>query len=373
MKKITLIPFLAISLLAFEQKTTLSLEYISYQNYSDETLLDGMTQISFEKENFTTNLSLKYLYSTQYKAKRSLYIDELYISDEEEDYLIEIGKTIKFWGELEGYNIADIYNQKDYLIDPFDKDKKLGSLGGEFRYYFDENYLTFGIKLYEEDKELPTQDMPYYPFKNFKYNETLELTKKRTDPTLYLLYNFSTQESFDSESKIILYSGYDSKRDIIPMNTTTVTQYAYRVNKLLFLSHLIYEDYIFKTELSYTDIVDNKNMHNYAQTTFGVERGFYDVVGTDVTLYEEYYNYTHTKDVDVAEIYDNDIFSAIKINFNNPQNSELKMGVLYDIGTDEKIYKAELSSRLFDTIVCKAEYLRVTHTDRIKATLSYLF
>jgi len=111
-----------------------------------------------------------------------------------------------------------------------------------------------------------------------------------------MTYSFTNEDELQSEGKITILHGYDNKRYFIPKNNTTLVQYAYRVNKLLALLHLIYEDIIFKTELAYTDVIYDKKMSDYTQLSFGLEKGFYDIKGMDSNLYIEYYRYIYADD-----------------------------------------------------------------------------
>ncbi|NPA59358.1 MAG: hypothetical protein GXO30_02665 [Epsilonproteobacteria bacterium] len=387
MKKTVLFFLLYSSIFAFEHKTELSLEFNGYNTYKNESNIQGVTKLGFENEYFKTDISLEYLYSQKYRQKRYIMLNELYLSHETDDYTLKVGKSIKFIGELEGYNITDFYNQKNYLKDPFDKSAKLGSLGADFTYYFEDSYIMVGLKLYEQDIKYPTKEMPYNPFE-MPYSKELQLQDKRYTPSCYLMYSFTTQKHIDSDSKIIFYHGYDNKR-YFDLQNSTLSQYAYRVNKLLFLSNLVYQDYIFKTELSYTDVINSTKMSDYAQLSFGLERGFYDVFGTDITLYSEYYKYSYKdnskiKNVDVSEIYDNDIFVALKLDMNNEQSSNIKLGMLYDLSNSERVYKVEFNSRVFDDFVIDIQYLQtqtklntlltnIGNTKKATLSISYIF
>lgn len=367
MRTVLLLMLLFHTLLSYEYKTDISLNYINYANFKNETILKGNSKIKFENDYFSTNISFDYLYSSEYKKRRYLLLNELYFTNESDNYTINIGKSIKFWGELEGYNIGDIYNQKNYLLDPFDKDKKLGSIGGDFRYYFDDDYVDVGIKVYEKNIKYPKTDMPYSPF-NIAYDKSLQPSNQLN--SFYLIYNFLTQNSIDSENRIIIYHGYDNKR-YFTLKNSSLSQTSYKVDKIMFLSHILYNDYIFKTELSYTDVIDDDEISDYRQLSFGIERGFYEILGYDINLYTEYYNYHYKddskiKNVDISELYNNDIFIATKINFNNLQNSELKLGILYDVKDYEKVYKTTFNSRVFSDFIFSSEYLQtITKVDSL--------
>ena len=358
---------LSVSLCAIEHKSTVSLKYLSYDNYKNETLLQGETSLNLGNDIFTTDIRVEYLYSSEYKDRRYIMLHELYLSKEYEDYSFVFGKTIKYWGELEGFNIGDVYNQKNYLLDPFEKSDKLGAIGLSAKKYFAENSLEFIVKFYEQDIKYPSLDSLYSPF-TMNYNKELYLSDKRYTPSIYMVYNLISDERLDSDTKLILMHGYDNKRYFIPFSQTTLTQYAYRVNKFLFTSNILYSDTLFKCEASYTDIINDDKMSDYSQLSFGVEKSFYNIASTDLDIYVEYYKYIYMQDdkmenVDISEIYNNDVFSALKLNFNDVRSSEIKAGVLYDLDNSERVFKVEAKSRIIDGLISNAEYLQILSSE----------
>ena len=347
---------------ALEHLSTLSLKQINFNNFKNETIILGDTKLQLENKLFTTDMTFEYLYSTEYKERRYMILNELFFSKELNDYSLTFGKNIKYWGELEGFNIADIYNQKNYLLDAFNKDKKLGSLGFNITKYIDENTLEFGVKFYEENLKYPSQDSPYYPFP-INYDKELELSDSKFSPTFYLSYSFITDETLDSETKMILYHGYDNKRYLIQTPKQELSQYAYKTNKFIILSNIIYKDTIFKYELSYTDIESDKKMSDYTQLSFGLEKTLYDLAQTNISFYFEYYKYHYMqnnkiKNVDISETYNNDIFLALRVDFQDTRDSEIKAGVFYDLTLAERIFKVEAKSRIIDNFVLNGEFLQ---------------
>lgn len=372
---------------AADYRSDLSLQYINCDDFSDEAVISGSTKLTLQNDIFTTNVLLEYFYSAEYRERRYILLNEFYVSKAYEEYSFTLGKVIKYWGELEGFNIADVYNRKNYLLDPFDKSAKLGSWGFFVSKYFDESRLEFGVRFYEEDQKYPSADEPYYPFP-LDYDDTLLVSNKRYTPTLHLMYSFTDDTVADSETKIIFLHGYDSKRYFKMISQNSLSQYAYRVNKILLLSNIVYKSAIFKCEAGYTDVIGDADMSDYAQLSFGAENGFYDIRGTDISLYGEYYHYLYrqgkTENVDISEIYDNDIFLAFRLDLNDPRSSEFKGGVLYDISSGEKIFKAEGRSRVIDNFVLNFEYLQtlpyehtvlsqIGETTRVVLGLTYTF
>lgn len=364
MRILLLLVFILSHLVAFEQKTELRISGIAYNNYSNELVFDGNSKLTLKNDYFQTDAKLEFIYSNVYAERRYLLLNELYISKNFDEYSISMGKKIKYWGEMEGFDIADVYNQKNYLKDPFDKSAKYGAWGTDITRYFDENSLEIGLKFYEEDIPLPTNYTPYAPL-SMNYNQTLRLSHERYTPTLYLKTNFISDTYVDSETSLILLHGYDNKRSFIPISATTLSQYAYRVNKALILSHIIHDDTIFKTELAYTDVVNYAQMSDYTQLSVGVEHSLYELFGSaDVTLFGEYYRYIYSnneklKNVDISEIYDNDIFLALRMNFNDIKSSTLKVGLLQDVQKDEQVIKVTLKTRVYDSFVIDGEYLQI--------------
>jgi hypothetical protein len=339
---------------AVDYKSNIALKYKSYDSFTNELLFQGDTKLKLENDIFTSNINIEYLYSKEYKQKRYLMLNELYITKEYEYYSFVFGKTIKFLGELEGFNIADIYNQKNYLLDPFDKSAKLGSYSLFATKYFNEESVEFGIKFYEESQKYPTKETPYAPL-DINYDNELELSDQTYTPTVYLTYSLPN-------AKIVFMHGYDNKRYFMPINENTLSQYAYRVNKLLLTSNWLYKDAIFKLESSCTDVIEDKYMGDYTQISFGVENNFYDVYGADIGVYTEYYKYIYleesVKNVDISEIYDNDIFMALKLNFNDVGASEIKGGLMHDVKNREEVLKIEVKTRVMDVYVVQGEFLQ---------------
>ena len=348
----------------FEQKTEIGLFGAIYSDYHDELAAEGNSKITLKNDSFQTDAKIEFLYSKEYAQRRYLLLDELYISKEKGDYEVTLGKRVQYWGELEGFNIADIYNQKNYLKDPFDKSAKYGAWGGDITRYFDENSLEIGVKFYEEDIKLPTGTTPYAPLA-FRYDKKLKLENKRYTPTLYIKTNLVNDTYLDTEASIVFLHGYDNKRSYTPLDANTLAQYAYRVNKVLLLAHAIYNDTIFKTELAYTDVIENNTMSDYTQLSAGVEHSLYGLVGqSDVTLFGEYYRYLYSddaklKNVDISEVYDNDLFLAMRMTFNDVRSSELQGGILQDIQNGEQVIKATFKTRLFESFILKSEYLHI--------------
>ena len=390
MKKVVwLLFFTCIGLGAVEFKSSVDMTYAHYANAAGEVDVSGDIELGYANSFFESKIKLIYLYSNRYEEKRYIRVNELYAAKSMGEYIVEIGKRILYWGELEGYNITDVFNQKNYLFDPFDQSAKLGSWSGTLSRYFGDDVFEAGVKFYEEDLDLGDHTTPYYPLP-MPYTSHLNLQEGRYTPTVYVSYAVTSETIFESESRVILWHGYDNKRNFIPQNhVPKLAQYAYRVNKALFLSHIVVNDMICKLEGSYTQVIDYKPMSDYWQFGIGAEKSLYDIGGADVTFYAEYYRYgyredTKVKNVDISEIYNDDLFLAAKLNLNDTRSSEIKAGMLYDFDNSEKVFKVKAKTRLMDRFLLHGEWLHFIpaentllsdfddHT-RVQFGLSYTF
>lgn len=368
MKLFFLFVLLSVHIWAYEQKTKIGVTGIAHSCYADEAAVNANSTITLKNDYWKTDAGIEFFYSNRYKQRRYLLLNELYISKDIGDYSVSVGKRVKYWGELEGFNITDVYNQKNYLKDPFDKSAKYGAWGGEITRYFDENAIEVGLKIYEQNIKLPTGDTPYAAF-SFDYDKELRLSRKRFTPTYYIKANLLNDTYIDSETSFVFLHGYDNKRDFVPVSQTTIAQYAYRVNKALLLLHAMYDDTIFKTELAYTDVLQEERMSDYTQLGFGLEHTFYAVVGNaDMTLFWEYYRYLYSdekkvKNVDISKVYDNDLFLAMRISFNDVKSSELKVGFLEDLKKEERVVQAKFTARIDDGYIIEGECLYTKSSD----------
>jgi len=361
---VCIVPFVLSASDGFSVDGYVADEYISYSDSSNEHLISLKLKLAYKQDDISVVLKPEMFYSTHYNKRRELYLNEAYMLKSFDSFDVALGKSIKYWGALEGFNITDIFNAKNISLDMFDKDQKLGSYFVSGTYFGDDFSIEIGAKLYEEKQDYVDEDFAYYLLA-FAYDKQLQTTKNAYTPSLYLKYSFSTDEMIESETSLIFWHGYDNKRDY-RVDTTLgyISQYAYQVNKYMLYSTILYDGYVFKFEGSYSDVLDDSYMSDYTQLAFGVEKEIYTGESLSMTLYTEYYRYIYQdkskmQNVDISEIYNHDIFVATKVSFNDTGSSEVKFGVLYDTKDDESILKLEAKSRIKDEFVLSAEVLHI--------------
>lgn len=386
--KILIIIFLYISsLISLDYKTDVTIQSTYYDESKTSTQLLGNSEFMLKEGDFEVELSINYLYTKPYNMQY-INVNTLYVAKETKAYTYRIGKMIKFWGALEGYNLTDVFNLKNYALDPFDKSDKIGSWAINASTYMNANNIfEVVVKFYEENQKLPKIGTPFFPLTQ-KYNSDLNTSTSRYNRTVYVSYNLITDNIIESDSTFIIQDGYDNKRYYTMSNNHALVQNTYKCNKYMFFSNVLVSDTLLKLEASYTKVKDNKLMSDYQQFAVGIEKNINDIFGVDMGLYLEYYNYKYKnkkiEQVDISEIYNNDILLATKINFNDTGSSELRLALLHDLDTKEKFSKVNIKTRIKDKFVVNAEYLYISdskdsilsnfkNTTRFNVGLTYSF
>jgi len=364
MKSIWFVIALCSMAYSFDHSTHFSVSEIGYNESKSETQFSGSTELKFKDDGYLLKLLVDYLYAPKYD-KKYIQLNELYFSQEYKSYVFSLGKIIKYWGELEGYNVVDTFNQKNYLLDPFDKGKKIGTWSVLASKYIGNNVFELGFKISERNQKFPKTGAPFYPFP-LPYSQNVELSTRDVYPTFHASYGLSLDNEARSEFKLIFQKGYDNKRYINPTNMNTLEQSIYKCNKYMFtFSNDLFSEIRFKLEASYTEIekatIDKSILvDDYNQVAVGLEKTIYDIKGGDLMLFSEYYHYgsKQVSNTDISEIYNHDVFTAMKFNFNDTGNSEIRAGLLYDVKTKEQVIQCQAKTRISD-IVFSAELLAI--------------
>jgi len=377
MRIIFLITLLNCILLSEENisvKGNVGIEYISYSHAQNDQVIVSKNEFNYKKNDTSFLAKLDFFYSRNFKEKKNIYLNELYVTHSSGDYDFKFGKMLIYWGALEGFNVTDVFNQKNVVLDLFDKDEKKGSWSALLTKYNDIGSVELGMKFYEPDNRYFDKESPYYLLP-VDYSHNLQVSHSPFSPTFHLKYTCTSESILESDTSIIIQHGYDNKRYFKLKSEDALAQYAYKVNKILLSSTAIYEDYIFKFEGAYTDVIDDESISDYGQVTLGLEKNFGDIGYFDTTLYVEYYRYLYMdenkiENIDLSEIYDNDVFLATRIVSNDVSNTEMKLGLLYDLKKNETLYKLEGKSKISDAFIAKLEILHFSHSFENYETLS---
>ncbi len=320
-----------------------SLVFISFSILADDLEIKGNIGVEYKKQDFA-NTSIKDITSksingqlelTKYYEELKLFtniealkdkdnnerkyikLNEAYIKYEAEDYDLLIGKDIRFWGSLEIHTLTDIFNKKNTINDLYDKDKKLGIKNITYTKYF---------KNEDEISLILTDDNPYSKY--LKYGGSRDDIASRD-----FSYIFSTNKDDD---------------------------------KLLTYHTAIVDDTIYKIEFAY---ISSKTIDNYSELGIGLEHTLYGLIDKkDLGIIVEYY-----KSDNKTLSFQDDIFTGIRVNFNDIDDSDIVAGMIKDLDTQQKGYSFEYNTRFKDNFKFQMTYLENDTFDTIGLNVGYYF
>ncbi len=298
------------------------------------------TELRYESGESEVVAKLKGVWDANDDNRRYVDFNDFYYRYNFENSDILIGRNTLFWGALEFYNFADVFNTKDFLDDPFDYDSKLGSWNVAYTYYLENSEVSLIAKLHEEDQKM--QDAKsIYNFLPLPYNDNLK-SKKR--PSIFLKYSGSGDE-VQIDYSLIYLNGFDENR-YLSVENGFLRQNAYIVNKFIGFATLVLGDTIYKTELSYA-LSDDKKVSDYGQIGVGLEHTLYSLLDKkDLGLLVEYYRYE--SDTKTKNLFVNDLMLGFRLSMNDLSSSEILGGLDIDLDNKEKIFFIKYDTRLFD-------------------------
>ncbi|WP_345985799.1 hypothetical protein WCX49_01410 [Sulfurimonas sp. HSL-1656] len=304
-----------------------------------------------------------------------LRVDEFYGTLDLGDNQLMAGRSLRFWGALEVRNIVDGFNPVDLRNGLFEEDK-IGVWNAALTHYTDTGSLSLIVKFAEEEQKMAKAPYAFYFFPpEVRYDAALQTSESDTLPTYYLRLGGSTETEYPLDYAVILQRGYDSQRYflagdpvITPIDLITYTytvplaEHAYRVNKAMTYDTLVVGDTLFKLEALFADVIDDDRISDYYHVAAGMEHTVVQVYGeADLGLLAEYYRYETTEkgkytDLDLFEVFQNDLFLGLRISLNDVNSASLVGGVVADLEYDEQSYYAEYETRLFDSFKLNVDY-----------------
>jgi len=354
----------------------------------------------YEADDFMFNIALKAQQDYYDLAEESKHtdrsfvrIDELYMQYEFEDDAVSFGKSIKFWGALEVDNISDTFNLVDFRSDPFSNDK-MGSWNFTYTHYSDDGEFNAIVKFYEQDREMSAYPYVYYYFPKdiaisataslpLEYDKRVITKNSQYTPTLYLKYSASKEGEYPLDYAFILQRGYDSQRYFTTKLSADgekfITQErAYEVNKLTTYATVVANSTLYKIEALYCDVIDDESVGDYMHIGVGVEHTLTQVYKeADLGLLAEYYRYvTFQKDkfddLDLYEIFENDLFLGLRYSFNNGDDASIVGGAIVDLEYDESLYYVKYESRIAELFKIKTDFRYIEPSKKHLTSFHYM-
>ncbi|MDF1875159.1 hypothetical protein JHD48_05380 [Sulfurimonas sp. SAG-AH-194-I05] len=350
---------------AFTAKQTLALEYTNEnvtlftKVYAQEAYHDFFGQKDETQRSFVR-------------------LDELYVTIENDESTIEIGKSIKFWGSLELRNIVDVFNPNDLRNDMFVNDK-LGVWNVSYAYYTENGEIALILKGTEQKQRMAGESYAYYFFSQpLRYDAHLQTTQSKKRPTAYLKWSGSTQSDTPIDYAFIYQNGYDSQRYFSIIANQTLAQHVYRVNKFMTYNTLVIGATLIKLEALYAFVEENTNVGDYSHLGLGVEHTFNTFKsGAGIGLIGEYYRYDtydtdKFDDVQLFETMQNDLFIGVRYTLNDEDDSSFIGGIVHDLEYDEQTFYVKYESRLQESFKVEIDYFYIEPSKNTQTAYSYL-
>ncbi len=379
MRRLPWLLLLTSALLAeFDIKGFVSLEsqvYLTHpsQKHGQNFTLQQQLEITYSEGDFEAIGLLNAqqdaydLFSNEENERTFIRLDELYGRYNFENDMVMAGRNIRFWGALEVRNIVDGFNPQEMRNDPFETDK-MGVMNAQYSHYTESGELSIIVKFEERDQKMAAFPYVYYFFPAFvNYEDTLQSESSRYRPTLYLSYSGSTDTEYAVDYALILQHGYDSQRYFtldaplvgIPVN---LEQHAYLVNKISTYNTMVVGNTLLKVEVLYADVIDDPNISDYMHLGLGVEYTLTQFIGdANFGLIAEYYYYDTFEsgkytDLELFEIFQNDLFIGGRYSFNDADGSSIIGGAVLDLDYDEQSYYVEYETRIADILKVYMDY-----------------
>jgi len=322
---------------------------------------------------------LKSFFDKDDENRRYFDFNDLYYKYNFENSDILIGRSTRFWGALEFYNLSDVFNTKDFLDNPFDYESKLGAWNVAYTRYLENSEVSLIIKLYEDRQ--PMQDIKsvnnFFPF---PYNDKLKRQKGKDRPSVFLTYSGSLDE-VQMDYGGVYQNGYDSSR-YMSLEGGTFFQNAYIVNKFIGYATYIHGDTIYKTELVYA-FSDDKEIGDYGEFGLGVEYTLYSFWDAkDLGFLSEYYYNDSKKDAKkLGKFFGNDLTFGFRLSMNDQASSEVLGGLSIDLDNKEKIFFVKYDTRVLEKYKLGLSYQRLDpvsdssfkELDELKLEFGYYF
>lgn len=266
----------------------------------------------------------------------------LYVADR---WALTIGIDKVFWGVTEFIHLVDIINQTDW-IESIDGEEKLGQ--PMIHLSIDRNWGVIDGFL------LPYFRERTFPGKNGRLRGAEVIDDSQThyesdDNQNHLDIALRYSQTFGNWD-LGIYQFYGTSREpyfrYITTNKNTAIPYYELISQTGLDLQFIYNQWLWKLETIYR----SGQIDSSGAAAFGFE---YTLVGIansslDIGIIGEYIY----DDRAIAEttLYDNDLMMGLRVNLNDPESTELLLGLIQDMQRDSTILSIELSRRLSDSL-----------------------
>ncbi|MBX2867796.1 MAG: hypothetical protein KTR18_03940 [Acidiferrobacterales bacterium] len=336
---------------AMDATVKIELEATSYTSIEDESKFEDNVAVGIEPEikgsfndgdliyNFTPFIRL----DSRDEERQHADIRELHLLNALDDWELSIGISKVFWGVTESSHLVDIINQTDAL-EGIDGEDKLGQPMVRVSRSFEETVLTgFLLPGFREREFLGSDNPLALPFPinndpvyqsdaeelNIDYALRFSGYKGIIDYGLSWFHGTSREPSF--------MPGFDGR--LIPQYGL-IDQWGVDIQATI-------DAWLWKLEVINRNYDDDAFGEDFTAAVGGFEYSFYGMADGlfDLGLLAEYH--TDSRNDPSSVNFQNDLFLATRLAFNDAESSELLAGIFVDQDDDSTSLRIEGSRRVF--------------------------
>lgn len=326
--------------------------------------LSGALQITSVYDS--GNIKLFYRYDDKDSAREHFDVREAILRWFHDEWELQAGVGVFFWGVAESQNLVNILNQDD-LVEDVNGKVKLGQPHVKLSYGGEEDVFDLFVLPYFREREYFNEEgrlrFPLPVAEDALYESHEE--KEHIDYALRWAHSGS-----DYEIAFSYFNG--TNRD--PVLTVSsayppiIIPYYEQIEQYGLEFQWIIDEWMFKSE-----VIDvNSAYQSYYAGTVGFEYTFYGVFNSlwDITSVIEY-NYDERQNKNIT-VYDNDGFYGARISFNDVGSSQALIGVVLDHDNLEQFWRMNYSTRLGEAFWFSVESYLFNHARGNTSLLSYV-
>ena len=271
---------------------------------------------------------------------------ELNLAVHGETWDFKLGVDTVFWGVTESRHLVNIINQNDQLED-IDEEDKLGQPMVYLSLQEGSAYFEFFYLPYFREREFAGDSSRLRGPLPITGRAEYEASGEETNQDFALRAGYSPG-SFDLALSYFRGTNREPRLnlEIQESGLPIFVPYYDLIDQLGFEGQFTYDALLLKNEMIYRE---GENEGFFAAVV-GLEYTLYQIFSSsiDLSLLTEYLYDGRNNEKSSATISDNDIFGAMRLAFNDVQDTALLTGVTWDIETSEFLYILELSRRIAD-------------------------
>ncbi len=259
---------------------------------------------------------------------------------------LHVGAKKVFWGVTEFHHLVDIVNQTD-LVENIDGEDKLGQPMVQASFVGDWGLLDLYALVGFRERTFPGLDgrlrHPLLISSDAAYESAAG--RNHVDAALRWSHTLGALEfglhHFSGTSRDPLFNPLP-----LPGGEFKLQPYYPQIDQSGVDAQAIFGEWVFKLEGIHRS---GFGPSSYSAANLGLERTFFAVAGTaaDVGLVLEYM-YDERGDDAINTLFENDLVIGGRFSFNNLADTQLLVGLITDLDTDEMIFSVEGSHRIGD-------------------------